>query len=156
MRAECLWPEVPFDHLDQMMSRFDAYDTYIWPVTKSEIRRLDEAGRSLVYQRQHIFGISDREVLLWMHKETPELHTVRIGWTTASNEPLELDKGSIRTPRNEGFWELKRQEPEGVSVTHEIGMDAGGRIPRWLLNMVRTRGFISVMSDVRALAGKKP
>jgi len=150
MRAECRWPEVDYQRAVDKLARFDAYDDYIWPIAESRIERSDEDGRLLLYQRQHIWPLSDREVLLWMDQESYE-GGLRFVWTTANDEPLDLAEDAIRTPKNEGYWLVAPSEEGGVRVVHEIAVVGGGTIPAWVVNMVRVRGFARVMGDVRAI-----
>lgn len=145
MRATCHWPEVSAEALAGLLADYPRYTDYIGPITASEVRRRD-GGRALVYQRHELFGIADREVLLWMWQEGS-----RVRWTTA-DEPLVLARGSVRVPRNEGYWEVAPAPGGGAAVVHEIALDAGGSIPRWIVAMARTRGFVRVMGQVRAIA----
>lgn len=149
MRAVCDWPQVEPAALAGLLSQYERYSEYVYPIDLARIERV-EGKRSLVYQRQVIFGIADREVLLWIHRESAA-DTSRFVWTTASEEPLDLASGAVRTPRNEGSWSVGPAEGGGSKVVHEIAMDAGGSIPRWLIEMVRTRAFARIMADVRAL-----
>lgn len=149
MRAECAWPDVQPDALAQLLSQFERYSEYVYPIDVARIERI-EADRTLVYQRQAIFGIADREVLLWIRRESLP-GGVRFAWTTASEEPLALARGAVRTPRNEGSWSVTQRAEGGSTVVHEIAMDAGGAVPQWLIDLVRTRAFARIMADVRAL-----
>lgn len=152
MRAVCTWSEVDPARLGGMLADFDRYDALIWVVDASEVRQRD-GDRALVYQLQQMWGMADREVLLWARTEAVDGGS-RHCWTTAPDEPLALRKGAIRTPVNEGCWEV-RANPEGpgARVTHEIAVDAGGTpLPEWLVRFARTRGFARVMADVRAAA----
>ncbi len=148
MKAVCTWPDVSADVLRDKLSDFDAYEETIWVVDESEVRR-SEGDRALVYQLQKLWGLNDREVLLWAStEEVPDGQ--RYQWTTASDEPLPERKGTIRTPKNEGFWEVRDAPGGGAVVTHQIAVDAGGvPLPGWLLRWVRTRGFARVMDEVR-------
>jgi hypothetical protein len=151
MRAECRWPEVPATRLVDMLSVYERYPDFVYPITEARVVRY-EPGRVLVYQRQSMFGIADREVLLWMWREDRPDEATRFAWTTASEQPLELRPGSVRTPRNVGYWEVAADPSGGSTVVHEIALDAGGSIPRWLVALVRTRGFARIMEDVRVAA----
>jgi hypothetical protein len=148
MRAVCHWPEVPPSGLVGLISAYERYPDFVFPIAEVQVRRRDE-DRALVYQRQRVFGIADREVLLWMRQERAADGT-RVSWTTASEEPLDLSPGAIRTPRNVGFWEVAADPGGGARVVHEIALDAGGSVPRWIVALVRTRSFARIMSDVRA------
>lgn len=149
MRAVCEWPDVDPASLDGQLARFDDYEDLVWVVDASEVRR-NEGDRALVYQLQQLWGLSDREVLLWAWSEPVE-GGHRHRWVTAADEPLEPRKGAIRTPKNEGFWEVRANPAgPGALVTHEIAVDAGGvPLPEWLLKWIRTRGFGRVMDEVR-------
>lgn len=150
MRADCVWPEVRFAHIEAMLDAYERYSEWVFPVAVAEVRRR-EAERALVYQRQEIFGLADREVLLWMKRDT-RADGMRVSWTTADGEPLTLQPGAIRTPRNIGYWDVTARPDGGVAVIHEVALDAGGSVPRWIVNLVRTRAFAKVMADVRAAA----
>lgn len=150
MRAECQWPEVDAAGLVALLAQYARYPELVFPITEAKVVR-EEPGRTLVYQRQSLFGIADREVLLWMRQEPRDGGTAFV-WTAAVDEPLTLREGAIRTPRNEGYWWVGPGERGGVAVVHEIALDAGGSIPRWIVNLVRSRSFAKIMSDVRTIA----
>lgn len=149
MRAECSWPDVDPVHLVELLSHYDRYPDLVFPIDEAKVVR-EEEGRSLVYQRQSMIGIADREVLLWIGRADVGAATT-FSWSVAADEPLELRPGAIRTPKNTGYWTV---QPEGTGsrVVHEIALDAGGSIPAWIVNLVRTRSFAKIMSDVRACA----
>lgn len=153
MRAECDWPDVDADHLIALLARYEAYGDYVFPISESRVVREDagpDGPRTLVYQRQSVFGLADREVLLWMTRtEVPG--GARYAWSAAHDEPLALRPGAIRTPRNTGSWTIRAREGGGSRVIHEIALDAGGSVPRWIVELVRTRSFAKIMSDVRAV-----
>ena len=149
LRARCHWAEIDATAMGRELREVGRYTEYVYPIEVSEIRR-DEGHRWLVYQRQHVWPIADREVLLWMTPEQSD-GTTRVSWTAAADEPLTLRHGAIRVPRNDGYWLVKPHPEGGAEVTHQIAMDGGGRIPKWLVDLVRTRGFVQVMGDVRKL-----
>ncbi|HHO52484.1 MAG TPA: hypothetical protein ENK18_16855 [Deltaproteobacteria bacterium] len=153
MRAECDWPDVQPDVLARMLERYERYPEYVYPIDVARIERI-EVDRTLVYQRQVIFGIAAREVLLWIQRE-PLPGGVRFAWTTASEEPLILTRGAVRAPRNEGSWSVTQRDGGGSKVVHEIAMDAGGAVPRWLIELVRTRAFARIMTEVHALGAAR-
>lgn len=152
MRAECLWPDVDPARLVGVIGAYERYAEFVSPVSLSRIER-QEGARTLVYQRQHMMGIADREVLLWMTRQDEPGGRVRVSWTTAAEEPLALQPGSVRTPKNVGYWEVIPEPTGGARVVHEIQLDAGGSIPRWLVSLVRSRGFARIMQDVRVFGG---
>ncbi len=152
MRADCRWPDVQLTTMTAGLGDYTRYTEYVFPIVVSRVERLDDAGRSLVYQRQHIFGIADREVLLWM-RQGPVEGGVRFSWSAAVEEPLSLGDGNVRVVRNEGYWEVVADDAGGVRVVHQVAMDAGGSIPKWLVQLVRTRSFARIMGDVRRVLG---
>lgn len=90
-------------------------------------------------------------MLLWAWSE-PYGEGRQHCWTTAVGEPLELREGAIRTPVNEGCWQVT-PTVDGVKVVHQIAVDAGGTpLPAWLVRFAQTRGFARVMDEVRASA----
>lgn len=150
MRADCVWPEVDAAALVARLADYPAYPELVFPIDEARVVR-EEPGRTLIWQRQSMIGIADREVLLWMRREERD-GGVAFAWQTAAEEPLTLAPGAVRVPRNEGYWWVGPHPGGGVAVVHEIAMDAGGAIPKWVVNLVRSRGFARVMSDVRTLA----
>lgn len=148
MWATCTWPDVDPAVLVGMLTDLDRYDQWIWPIEESRVERTD-AERLLVYQRQHIFGLSDREVLLWVDvRQTPTSAAIR--WSAANDQPLVLQKGAIRTPRNKGFWTVvPNATGPGTTVVHQIEVDAGGLpLPAWLVRAIQTRGFLRLLGDI--------
>jgi hypothetical protein len=151
MRAECRWPEVEPATLSAMLAVFEAYPDFVFPIDEARVVRR-EPDRALVYQRQSMIGLADREVLLWMGQEPTPDGGARFSWTAAAEEPLALRPGAVRTPRNTGFWQVDPYPAGGSVVVHEVAMDAGGSIPRWVVELVRYRAFARIMADVRAAA----
>lgn len=150
MRAECRWPDVDPAAVAALIRDYARYPDLVFPIDEAVVRRV-EGDRTLVYQRQSMIGLSDREVLLWM-TTTVEGDRTTVSWTPARDEPLELRPGAIRTPENTGFWSVEPDGGGGSRVVHEIALDAGGSVPEWIVNLVRTRSFARIMGDVRAAA----
>ena len=146
MRAECVWPDVSVEALAALVGDYGRYPEFVYPIAEAAVRRHDGA-RTLVYQRQQVFGLADREVLLWMRQE-PRTDGLRGSWVAASEEALTLTPGAIRTPSNTGFWDVAADPAGGAHVVHEIAMDAGGAVPKWVVALVRTRAFARIMTDV--------
>jgi hypothetical protein len=155
MRAECSWPEVEAKAFGVMIQAYERYPEFVFPVTLARVER-QEPQRTLVYQRQHVLGIADREVLLWMTREALPEGGVRVSWMTAPEEPLQIGPGTVRTPKNTGYWEVVPEPTGGSKVVHQIEMDAGGSVPRWLINLVRTSGFARLMGHIRVYAAELP
>ncbi|MCB9691427.1 MAG: hypothetical protein H6736_06410 [Alphaproteobacteria bacterium] len=156
MWARCRWPELEPAVVRGMLTDLTRYDEWIWPIGESRVER-EDAGRKLVYQRQHIFGLSDREVLLWVTvDDRPEL--AKVAWTAANDQPLVLADGAVRTPRNTGFWTIgPNPDGPGTEVVHQIELDAGGLpLPQWLVRAIQTRGFHRILTDIRGLAATQP
>jgi len=148
LRARCHWPDVEPEALLALVSDYARYPEFVWPLKVSDVRRSDGA-RSLVYQRQSVWPLADREVLLWMWPEPWAEGGTRVRWTAATEEPLQVDRGSIKVPRSDGHWAV-RPHPEGGSwVEHQISMDGGGKIPEWLMDKIRARGFAQVTLGAR-------
>jgi hypothetical protein len=153
MFARCTWPDVAPAVLVRMFDDLSRYDEWIWPIAASRVERR-EGERDLVYQRQEIWALSDREVLLWVTREQTGDDTLTVRWTTANEVPLDLTDGAIRTPRNIGYWTLKPAPDGGSIAEHQIEVDAGGGLPlpKWLVRAIQTRGFTRVMDDVHDAA----
>lgn len=154
MRAECSWSEVDLVSLRSLLGIFERYDEYIFPIVASEVREV-AGSKSLVYQRHDVFWFAPREALIWMSLRD-EQRGFKVSWSVAEDRALQLTKGSIRTKVNKGFWVVLPREGGGVSVSHEVHVDAGGGLPEWLVGFFRTRGFIRIMNNIRRLANETP
>ncbi len=146
MRGTCTWPDVPPEKLVALLGQFDRYDELISPIAEARVERTD-LDRALVYQRHHFFGIADREMLLWMSK-VPRDGGTSYEWTTAAEEPLTLDHGTVRALRNEGRWSVAPLPGGGSHVVHEISLDPGGSIPNWVVRLARGRGFARILGEM--------
>lgn len=151
MRAACRWPEIDPAPLAAELLRYERYPRFLFPLAESRIER-QEPGRALVYQRQSLTGLSTREVLLWITSARGDDGTVRVAWTTASEEPLTLAPGAIRTPKNVGRWEVGADPAGGTHLVHEISVDGGGNVPRWIAQLARNWAYTRILSDTRAYA----
>jgi len=147
-RATCTWPDVDPAKLVGLLSAYDRYDEFVFPIVEARIVR-QEADRTLVYQRHHYFGISDREVLLWI-RSVPRDGGTSFEWVAANELPLVLEPGNVRTIRNDGRWFVAPDGQGGSKVIHQVSIDPGGSIPGWISALAGTRGFARILSDVRA------
>ena len=150
MFADCHWPEVDPTVLQDRLRQWESYDAYIFAITSCTILKTDGA-RTLVHQVQVAPAIANREVAVWMEAHEVE-GGVRVTWKNDPSEPLQLAKGSIRAPINEGYWEVTDHPEGGAKVSHWVHYDPGGRVPTWLVRRFSVGGLESVMRDVRALA----
>lgn len=149
-RAECHWPEVPPERLAAWLGRFERYDELIPPVVRSEIVRVD-GERSLVHQVARTRGLAPRQVLIWMQSRSSDAST-RVGWTTATGEPLALAPRHHRALRNEGWWEVSAHPDGGAQVVHQVLYDPGGAVPAWVVRWAQVGGLREVMQNVRDVA----
>ena len=154
LRATCHWPDVQPETMGALVTTYEAYTEWLWPLAECSVVETQD-DRALVYQRQQIMTLADREVLLWMTKQQTKRQT-RVDWVAANERPLELTRGAIRTPKNTGFWLIDAHPEGGSHVKHEVAVNAGGAaIPEFLLNWLRYKGFISIIKDVRKHARQK-
>jgi len=153
MYAECHWPDVDPEKLQELLGVWDAYDKYISAIESCRIVKI-EGSRTLVHQLQTAPAISDREVVVWMEK-IPVEGGFRFTWQNDPSEPLDIAKGNIRPPKNAGFWEVTAHPESGSFVQHQVTYDPGGRVPAWLVRTFSVSGLAGVMSDVRGLAKAK-
>ena len=154
LRATCAWSEVDPAVLSKMVTTYSTYTDWLWPLKECRVIR-EEESRTLVYQRQKIAPLSDREVLLWM-SQSDQGGTTQVTWHAATEEPLELQPGSVRTPVNKGMWSIQAAPSGGSHVVHEIEVDAGGvPVPAFLMDWIRQRGLLSILKDVRRQAAQK-
>ena len=147
LHASCLWPDVDPVALTTLVSDYARYPEFIWPLKESVVRRVD-GPRALVFQKQHVWPLAAREVLLWMQPE-PWQGGTKVTWHVAEGEPFEVPQGSIKVPRSDGFWAVTADPAGGSRVEHQIAMDGGGKIPVWLMEKIRTRGFAQVTLAAR-------
>ncbi len=152
MFAECHWPEVAPENLQAMLGVFEAYNDYIFAIESCTIVRT-EGERTLVHQVQNAPAIANREVVVWMEK-IPVEGGFRFTWKNDPNEPISMASGSVRAPRNEGYWEVTAHPETGSVVFHAVTYDPGGRVPSWLVRKFSIGGLSDVMKQVRGLAVK--
>jgi hypothetical protein len=152
MFADCHWPEVKPERLQGLLGTFDAYDAYIFAIASCTVLRT-EGTRTLVHQVQTAPAIAQREVAVWMEAVTVP-GGMRYTWENDPNEPLALSQGSIRAPRNTGYWEVTAHPDGGARVAHAVSYDPGGRVPAWLVRRFSVGGLDGVMTEVRDLAAK--
>ncbi len=150
MVAICHWKEVDPKGLIAKLSDYAAYDDLIFGIVSSDVKRVD-GDRTLVHQVQTTKGIATREVLIWMKTEASEKGTT-VSWTTAAEEPLVVAEGNIRSPRNDGAWEVGPHPEGGSQIRHTIAYAPGGNVPGWVVRWFQVGGMLKVMTEVRATA----
>ena len=150
MFTECHWPEVDPAYLQGLLGVWDAYDKYIFAIESCTILKT-EGNRTLVHQVQSAPAISNREVAVWMQKTEVD-GGFRFTWKDDPSVALTLAKGNIRSPKNEGYWQVTAHPESGAVVQHAVHYDPGGRVPSWLVRRFSIGGLSDVMRDVRAMA----
>jgi hypothetical protein len=148
MRAECHWPDVTVEHLDTLMSRFDAHASYFSSVTQSETVPGDGPTRS--HQVHRAKGISDRECVLRMSRDKAG-DTITISWTL-DNGDLEPAKGRVLVAHDDGFWQFSPHPDGGARVVHQLAYDPGGTVPGFLVRWFQTSGLEAVVEELEAAA----
>ena len=148
MRAECEWSDVSLEQLDAMLGRYEDYDDYIFPITTSVIRSYKDDA-TLLFQRHKVFGFAPRESLVWIGRY-PVVDGFEIRWSRATEHPLLVSPGAVETTVNEGFWRVVERVDGGVRIEHQVRVEAGAGLPKWLVSFFRTQGFIRIMGTVRA------
>lgn len=145
MRAECFWPDVTVDQVHEVFSRLDRWQDFVWCISDSRIVR-EDGGRTLVWQRQSVRPLSDRENVIWMTVERrPDGYAYR--WELAA-EPFAADPSSVVPGRNEGSWIVREAPGGGVLLTNEMAYDPAGSVPSWLVRWFQTRGALQVLDGI--------
>jgi len=150
MHASCVWPDVDPDQLHILLADPTRYGELVYAIQSSVIVRR-EGGRTLVHQVQTAKGIAPREVMVWMSTERVDDAT-KYSWATAIDEPLIVAKGSVRSPRNEGYWLVGPAVGGGTQVDHHVAYNPGGSVPGWLVRWASVGGLSEVMAQVHATA----
>ena len=151
VRAECTWAEIDLVKARAVLSDFVSYSTFIPNIRTATIVR-DEGHRKLVFQEHDIPLFSDREVQLWMSVLDHDTGGFTVSWVK-SDEPFEPSRGHAAVKFNEGRWEVGPASDGGIHVIHEIAYDPGVMVPDWMVRRYRTNGVMTVMRNVRSLAG---
>ncbi|MBT3219269.1 MAG: hypothetical protein HN348_09275 [Proteobacteria bacterium] len=149
MHAECVWPELPFEKVDRLLSKWEDHDLYFSSVTACDLVRQD-GNRTMVVQTHQSSGISDRQINLWMEKTPLDGGGFRWRWTKA-NDPVTLLKGNVEAERDDGHWEIA-PEGSGVKVTYHLLYAPGGSVPGFLVRWFQTSGLTAITEDFRTYA----
>lgn len=150
MKAECHWPDVTVDDVHGVFSRLDRWQDFVWCIADSRILE-EQGGRTLVWQRQSVRPLSDRENVIWMAvEETEDGYTYR--WELAE-VPFDAAPSSVVPGRNEGRWVVRAAPDGGVWLTNEIAYDPAGSVPSWLVRWFQTRGALQVLDGIHEAVG---
>lgn len=155
MRATCRWPEVDPEAFAAAVSEPSTYTAHVFPLDESRVVRF-EPGRMLVYQRQSVTGLATREVLLWMTVERAADGAVAVAWRAANEEPLTLQPGAVRTPKNSGYWRVRPDPAGGTLAEHGIEVQGGGQVPKWIVQFARNWAYNRILADSRAYGAALP
>lgn len=150
MRAECHWPDLTVARLDALMGKVEDHDLYFSSVQVSDLERT-EGGKKLVYQVHKAKGISDRQTRLWMTYANSG-GVVKVAWSVAHDQPVEVPKGQVAVARSDGFWEFSEHADGGVHAVHQLAYDPGGSVPGFLVRWFQTSGLEAVVTEIEAYA----
>ena len=147
MRAECHWPEVSLERVDEVLAPWDAHDTYFSSVSVSEVR--SQEGATTEVRQIHVArGIADREVFIRGARTDLEGGGFRYAWSL-SPDPGESDL--INPDRNDGSWEVRPHPDGGVAVVYDLAYDPGGRVPGFLVRWFQTSGLAAIVTELHAV-----
>ncbi|MBW1878258.1 MAG: hypothetical protein JRI25_05860 [Deltaproteobacteria bacterium] len=144
MRAECHWPDLTFERIDGLLSKWEDHDLYHSSVVAADIVGQD-GDAVLVHQEHHTAGISNRELTLRLTKEVLP-NGARYPWTMIAEQP-EPAKGNVVPVRDDGYWEVTAAADGGVDVVYDLKYSPGGRVPGFIVKWFQTSGLVAVVED---------
>ncbi|MEZ4319246.1 MAG: SRPBCC family protein [Myxococcota bacterium] len=146
--AACDWADVQPAKLNALQYDWEGHAKVFSTVKSSKITKT-EGEKSLVHQVHAISGVSDREVSIWMWRDTVP-GGFQYNWK--SDGPMEPAKGNVATARHEGFWRVTERPEGGSHVEYELIYDPGGSVPGFLVRWFQTSGTITTTQELRAAA----
>ena len=134
-----------------LLTDFPGYTRIVPNISTATVVRT-EAGRTHVFQEHDNPLFADREVQLWMSVLGHDNGGFTVSWKKA-DEPFTPSAGHSVVRFNEGHWEVGPAPGGGIHVIHEIAYDPGVSVPDWMVRRYRTTGVMTVLRNVRKLAG---
>jgi len=153
LRAECHWPDLTFERIDTLLSKWEDHDLYHSSVVAADVVGQD-GDAVIVHQEHHTSGISNRELNLRLHKEILP-NGARYPWTMTPDQP-EPKKGNVVPVRDDGYWEVTRAGDGGVDVVYDLKYAPGGSVPGFIIKWFSTSGLVAVVEDFHDYATASP
>ncbi len=150
LRAECLWPEIPTERLEDVLGEWSGYANVFSTVETSDV--VGPLGNGTAVHHVHTAPLMvDREALLLFWREETGSQT-RFHWTLAPGQPG-AEPGRVQLVRDTGFWTVA-PNPEGTGslVISELTYDPGGRFPEPIVRWFQTLGVPIFVGELRAAA----
>ena len=151
IHAECHWPELTVDHMDQILGDAGTHDDIYTIIIESTV--LSESDGVLTVRQVHRNPpLDDRELVQVMGRKTDGDAIVH-WWTKAKSQP-EVQKGRFNTQVNTGKWILSEHDEGGVSLIYVLDYAPGGSVPSFVIRAFQSDGIMDFLADLRAYAAK--
>ncbi len=149
VHVECLWPDVPYERIDRLLSDFEHHDDLHASIELAEVVGRTPEGRSLVHQVHVAPAISDRE-LVAVYWRTTIPDGFQIHWDMAPDQPPVQD-GNVLPARMRGTWTVTRVGA-GVKAVYDLQYGAGGSVPGFVIRWFQTSGVADLVQEVHEAA----
>jgi hypothetical protein len=146
MAADCVWPDVTFEAFEAKLAPWQHHDRVFSTVVSSDLVRT-EGATSIVKQRHHASGISDREIIIAGTRTSVSGGGVRFSWKKKA-EAFTPASGNVEATRSEGYWQAVPLATGGIKVTYELRYDPGGSVPSFLVRWFQTSGLVGILGDL--------
>lgn len=94
------------------------------------------------------FPIKDRDlVVFYQRKQDPVTKIVKT-ISYATPDKVERKSGFLRIPRFDSQYTLTPKEDGWIEIEYVMGVDPGGALPAWLVNLAASLGPVSTMNSL--------
>ena len=123
---------------------------------KTEILEKKNPHNWMLYSQTKVpWPVSDRDIITKSHLTQDTVTKVVTIRSEALPEYLPKDTEHVRVPYAISQWRFIPQKRGLVKIIFTLEIDAGGSVPRWLVNMTATKGPYQTIRKLRSEVRRK-
>lgn len=147
----------PLSVIVALLRDVPAFPSWVYKCESSHIIKQPDNQSIIYYQKSDVpWPVSDRDMVVKScFRQDP---TTKIVYFNSSVLPDLLPEQAdvVRIRKFQGSWKLTPKTDGTVNIEYQIGVDPGGLIPAWIVNMASTDGpFITTLNLKQAVKNPK-
>lgn len=146
--------DAPPERLLSVVGDYERYPDFMPYVEKTVVEKRNGESAWIFQQLDFPWPISNRYYTIRLNTTArQDKGDYRVEWTLADANEFRREGTGVRTPVNNGHWELcATNGGKSTLVTYYVHTHPGGTLPAWAVNMANEIAVPSVIKAVKAQA----
>lgn len=146
----------PLSVIVALLKDISAFPSWVYKCETAHVVKHQDHKEMIYYQKSDVpWPVSDRDMVVQSRfRQDPATKIVYFN-SVAMPDILPLKADIVRIRKFKGSWTLTPIADGTVNVEYQIGIDPGGSLPAWMVNMASTEGPLITTQNLKKVV-KQP